>query len=133
MPDGHASGRGGLRIADEDFGARRKPAVVGCQADVDARYVVAVASSRGGVLVDDSLLEERRVAPVSERDAGVDPCRHGLPQHDQVRVTVIATGFGAQRRRRPRTSLETAPVPGRASDFETSIDTLDVPSFLRDD
>jgi cell division protein FtsZ len=52
---------------------------------------------------------------------------------DEVRVTVIATGFGQQRRRRPRLSDE-APVPGpaRVSSTEPSSDLLDVPSFLRD-
>ncbi len=59
--------------------------MVGGQADVDARYEPAVAFSRGGVLADDSLLEERRVAPVSERDARIDLGRQGLPQHRQVR------------------------------------------------
>jgi len=54
-------------------------------------------------------------------------------QRDQVRVTVIATGFGAQRRRRARTTFETAPVAGqRAPEFESAGD-LDVPSFLRGD
>src|ERR1700736_895047 len=53
-------------------------------------------------------------------------------QQDQVRVTVIATGFGAQRRRRTRTSFETAPVAGRAPEFESGSE-LDVPSFLRNE
>src|SRR5438445_2494848 len=60
----------------------------------------------------------------------------GDQQKDEVRVTVIATGFGAQRRRRARASVETAPLGGatRAStDFEVSQDALDVPSFLRDE
>jgi cell division protein FtsZ len=53
-------------------------------------------------------------------------------QADQVRVTVIATGFGAQRRRRARTSFEPAPVTGqRAPEFEPAPADLDVPSFLR--
>jgi len=48
-------------------------------------------------------------------------------------VTVIATGFGAQRRRRARTTFETAPVAGqRAPRFESPAD-LDVPSFLRNE
>jgi cell division protein FtsZ len=59
---------------------------------------------------------------------------------DTIRVTVIATGFGAQRRRRstreqrstPEPSPLTAPVPP-ARDFEVDDDALDVPSFLRDD
>jgi cell division protein FtsZ len=54
---------------------------------------------------------------------------------DEVRVTVIATGFGAQRRRRARAagsaSGERTPLT-RAPDFDTG-DSLDVPSFLRDD
>ena len=58
---------------------------------------------------------------------------------DEVRVTVIATGFGAQRRRRPRMAGETSPpgsgptpAPLRPSDHEPSSELLDVPSFLRD-
>jgi cell division protein FtsZ len=54
---------------------------------------------------------------------------------DEVRVTVIATGFGAERRRRAR--RETALVgeePRRRprEDFQPRDDDLDVPSFLRD-
>ncbi|HET7567464.1 MAG TPA: cell division protein FtsZ [Gaiellaceae bacterium] len=53
---------------------------------------------------------------------------------DEVRVTVIATGFGAQRRRRRRESGAEVPVPApAASGFERSDETLDVPSFLRDE
>jgi cell division protein FtsZ len=52
---------------------------------------------------------------------------------DEVRVTVIATGFGAQRRRRARSTAETAPLGSRSPDFEISPDALDVPSFLRDE
>jgi cell division protein FtsZ len=53
---------------------------------------------------------------------------------DEVRVTVIATGFGQQRRRRTRHGLETAPLGGRSTpDFDVSPDALDVPSFLRDE
>jgi cell division protein FtsZ len=56
---------------------------------------------------------------------------------DEVRVTVIATGFGGGRRRRRREEglFGEAPVPavaGRPS-FESREDTLDVPSFLRED
>jgi cell division protein FtsZ len=54
---------------------------------------------------------------------------------DEVRVTVIATGFGAQRRRRARTTVgsETAsPLGGRQPEFDSG-DSLDVPSFLRDE
>ena len=67
---------------------------------------------------------------------------------DELRVTVIATGFGdAQRRRRrqaptaePRTTRETAPVPAPAGareersseSFEIPDEVLDVPAFLRD-
>jgi cell division protein FtsZ len=57
---------------------------------------------------------------------------------DEVRVTVIATGFGGMGRRRRREAREVAepPVPamaGRREGFEVREDTLDVPSFLRDD
>jgi cell division protein FtsZ len=56
---------------------------------------------------------------------------------EEVKVTVIATGFGAKtgrRRRRDKTEHE-APLPALAAteEFEVSQDTLDVPSFLRDD
>jgi cell division protein FtsZ len=57
---------------------------------------------------------------------------------DEVRVTVIATGFGAgaRRRRRRETVLE-APIPAAggepAGGFDVSRDVLDVPSFLRDE
>jgi cell division protein FtsZ len=54
-------------------------------------------------------------------------------QRDQVRVTVIATGFGAPRRRRARVAAETTAVPGREPVFGISDDDLEVPSFLRDD
>jgi cell division protein FtsZ len=53
---------------------------------------------------------------------------------DEVRVTVIATGFGAQRRRRARgaTIGEAAAAPiGRPAEFQAG--DLDVPSFLRDE
>jgi cell division protein FtsZ len=54
---------------------------------------------------------------------------------DQVRVTVIATGFGGGRRRRRGGStadapLPAAPIPGGG--FEVPDEALDVPSFLRD-
>jgi cell division protein FtsZ len=61
---------------------------------------------------------------------------------DEVRVTVIATGFGpsgAARRRRARAVEPSAPVPGEAPVSEAPIptlevpdDALEVPSFLRD-
>jgi cell division protein FtsZ len=55
---------------------------------------------------------------------------------DEVRVTVIATGFGAgARRRRRRETMAEAPIPAsgeRAGTFDTR-DELDVPSFLRDE
>jgi cell division protein FtsZ len=56
---------------------------------------------------------------------------------DEVRVTVIATGFGAQRRRRGRTAStsEGGPTPSsgtRSPEFDPG-DSLEVPSFLRDD
>ena len=52
---------------------------------------------------------------------------------DEVRVTVIATGFGAQRRRRGRTVTAEAgsPTGERPPRFDTG-DSLDVPSFLRE-
>jgi cell division protein FtsZ len=56
---------------------------------------------------------------------------------DEVRVTVIATGFGAQRRRRRREREVPIPEePGErrpsAEDFDVPEDVLDVPSFLRE-
>jgi cell division protein FtsZ len=58
-------------------------------------------------------------------------------QGDEVKVTVIATGFGggARRRRRREAALE-APVSAGSepsTSFDVSRDVLDVPSFLRDD
>ncbi len=53
---------------------------------------------------------------------------------DEVRVTVIATGFGERRRRRRReSSVGEAPVPATAQPFDAERDVLDVPSFLRDE
>jgi cell division protein FtsZ len=55
---------------------------------------------------------------------------------DEVRVTVIATGFGGQARRRRRREAEREPpVPAAAATegFDVSQEVLDVPSFLRDD
>jgi cell division protein FtsZ len=54
---------------------------------------------------------------------------------EEVRVTVIATGFGPQRRRRRSQSLVEAPVTTApsAGSFEISDEALDVPSFLRDE
>jgi cell division protein FtsZ len=53
---------------------------------------------------------------------------------DEVRVTVIATGFGARRRRRrePAAAEATAPATPREP-FDVREDVLDVPSFLRDE
>jgi cell division protein FtsZ len=54
---------------------------------------------------------------------------------DQVRVTVIATGFGGGRRRRRAGSTVDAPVPSAplpGGGFEVPDEALDVPSFLRD-
>jgi cell division protein FtsZ len=50
---------------------------------------------------------------------------------DEVRVTVIATGFGGGRRRR-RTSAE-AQVAVPAGTPEQAENGLDVPSFLRNE
>jgi cell division protein FtsZ len=56
---------------------------------------------------------------------------------DEVRVTVIATGFGARgRRRRRREDTLEAPVPSTSTTsegFEVPREVLDVPSFLRDE
>jgi cell division protein FtsZ len=54
---------------------------------------------------------------------------------DEVRVTVIATGFGTTRRRRARAGLETgSETTSRPStQYEVPRETLDVPSFLRDE
>jgi len=56
---------------------------------------------------------------------------------DEVTVTVIATGFGGDRRRRRRAEtpslLSEEPATARRERFETSEDVLDVPSFLRDE
>jgi cell division protein FtsZ len=52
---------------------------------------------------------------------------------DEVRVTVIATGFGPQRRRRRREEGVAAPEPRGSTSFEVTEDVLDVPSFLRED
>jgi cell division protein FtsZ len=51
---------------------------------------------------------------------------------DEVRVTVIATGFGPARRRRRREEALEAPVPA-ATGFEMPDEALDVPAFLRDE
>ena len=53
---------------------------------------------------------------------------------DDVRVTVIATGFGTHRRRRRRDGALEAPIPASpvSGSFEIGDDALDVPSFLRD-
>jgi cell division protein FtsZ len=59
---------------------------------------------------------------------------------EEVRVTVIATGFGGRpRRRRDSTPslleerVGEAPVPAARETFEVSDEALDVPSFLRED
>ncbi len=55
---------------------------------------------------------------------------------DEVRVTVIATGFGsAKRRRRPETVSAQAPTNGEPQRRrpEPSDDDLEIPSFLRED
>ena len=54
---------------------------------------------------------------------------------DEVRVTVIATGFGGQRQRRRRevAAVAGAPGPRRERDgFDVPDDVLDVPAFLRE-
>jgi cell division protein FtsZ len=54
---------------------------------------------------------------------------------DDIRVTVIATGFGPQRRRRRREGAAEAPIPTGVpgGGFEIPDEALDVPSFLRED
>jgi cell division protein FtsZ len=58
---------------------------------------------------------------------------------DEVRVTVIATGFGGGRRRRRRETAMTGPngpspqQPAGSDQFEVSDEVLEVPSFLRDE
>jgi cell division protein FtsZ len=52
---------------------------------------------------------------------------------DEVRVTVIATGFGPQRRRRRREEEVVTTAPRATTSFEVTDDVLDVPSFLRED
>jgi cell division protein FtsZ len=55
-------------------------------------------------------------------------------QREEVRVTVIATGFGTQRRRRARATLEGTSESSRPStEFDVPREALDVPSFLRGD
>ena len=53
---------------------------------------------------------------------------------DEVRVTVIATGFGQQRRRRTSTPSPTPTpfTPGPTQGTDPPSDLLEVPSFLRD-
>jgi cell division protein FtsZ len=57
---------------------------------------------------------------------------------DEVRVTVIATGFGGGTRRRRRresgvaSTVGEAPTPRPAEGFDVADDILEVPSFLRD-
>jgi cell division protein FtsZ len=57
---------------------------------------------------------------------------------DHVRVTVIATGFGPQRRRRERRERDRVLVPQGPADrrdresFDVPAEVLEVPSFLRD-
>jgi cell division protein FtsZ len=54
---------------------------------------------------------------------------------DEVRVTVIATGFGVVRRKRSRPALAAEPIrrEREGEPFELAPDALDVPSFLRDE
>jgi cell division protein FtsZ len=56
---------------------------------------------------------------------------------DEVRVTVIATGFGPGAHRRRRRAVTEEPVPTKRREegeepFEVPSDVLEVPSFLRD-
>jgi cell division protein FtsZ len=56
---------------------------------------------------------------------------------DEVRVTVIATGFGPGAHRRRRRAVTEEEVPARRREegderFDVPSDVLEVPSFLRD-
>jgi cell division protein FtsZ len=51
---------------------------------------------------------------------------------EDVRVTVIATGFGGMRRRRPATQSVDGETRRGAEPFDVPADLLDVPTFLRD-
>ena len=55
---------------------------------------------------------------------------------DEVRVTVIATGFGPGAQRRRRREVQEEPAPARRPEgedrFDVPQDVLEVPSFLRD-
>jgi cell division protein FtsZ len=51
---------------------------------------------------------------------------------DEVRVTVIATGFGTRRPRRRREATSEARVPVAAARREREPDDIEIPSFLRD-
>jgi hypothetical protein len=55
---------------------------------------------------------------------------------DEVRVTVIATGFGPGGHRRRRRAVVAAEAPATQPEererFDVSDDALEVPSFLRD-
>jgi cell division protein FtsZ len=53
-------------------------------------------------------------------------------QTDEVRVTVIATGFGGTNRRRRLRGPDGSPSSPRSPDLEPPTELLDVPSFLRD-
>jgi cell division protein FtsZ len=55
---------------------------------------------------------------------------------EDIRVTVIATGFGGGSRRRARRTFETplpTGTPSGTTSYEPSEEALDVPSFLRDE
>jgi cell division protein FtsZ len=53
---------------------------------------------------------------------------------DEVRVTVIATGFGPTKRQRRREQREVpSSAPRTTEGFDLPADVLDVPSFLRED
>jgi cell division protein FtsZ len=52
---------------------------------------------------------------------------------EEVRVTVIATGFGGVRRRRAPAATEAAERGATRERFDVPDDLLDVPSFLRDE
>src|SRR5947199_262080 len=74
------------------------------------------------------VIENDRLLQVVEKRTSVVDDALG----DEVRVTVIATGFGPSRRRRRRDEALEAPVPATTG-FEMPDEALDVPAFLRDE
>ena len=70
----------GFCVADEDPRAHRQSGVIGVERDVDRRHPAAVRGLTGR-----TLLKEREVPPVGERDAEVRRRRDRLAEHCQTR------------------------------------------------